>query len=101
MTGIKIIEVACHRNGCEGEPFYAIRFTDAGELLLALVFERPQRLVVIDPVLAATTVAFAQNSWRGDVYENALRRAITAFERNRAIQETSAPLLLGSVTTVQ
>jgi hypothetical protein len=80
MAAIKILEVAWHRNGCCGEPFYAVRFVDEGTKLLALVFDQPDRVVVIDPVKAAISVAFGTNSWRGDIYEAALRQAIAKFE---------------------
>lgn len=80
MAAIKILEVAWHRNGCCGEPFYAVRFIDEGTKLLALVFDQPDRVVVIDPAKAAVSVAFGTNSWRGDIYEAALRQAIAKFE---------------------
>lgn len=83
---IRIDEVARHRNGCAGEPFYAIRFRDSSDRLLALVFEQPSRIVVIDPVKAATCVAAGTNSWRGDLYEAPLRRAIERYEQARTIR---------------
>lgn len=88
---IRIDEVAYHRNGCEGEPFYAVRFRDSGDRLLALVFERPGQIIVIDPVKAATTVAVGANSWRGDVYEAPLRQAIERFEDARTIRPPASP----------
>lgn len=86
MATIRILEVAWHRNGCCGEPFYAVRFIDQGATLLALVFEHPGRIVVIDPIEAATTVAPEANGWRGDIYEALLRRAIAQFEDARTIR---------------
>lgn len=86
---IRILEVAWHRNGCCGESFYAMRFVDQGTSLLALVFEQPGRIVVIDPLKAAETVAPGTNSWRGDRYEPALRRAIAKFEDARTIPSGS------------
>lgn len=83
---IRILEVACHRNGWAGEPFYAIRFLDQRHLLLGLVFEQPSRVVVIDPLQAAETVAAEVNSWRGDLYEETLRKAVERFEDQRAIR---------------
>lgn len=88
---ICIDEVAYHRNGCEGEPFYAIRFRHSGECLLALVFERPGQIMVIDPVKAATTVAVGANSWRGDIFEAPLRRGIERFEDARTIRPPASP----------
>ncbi len=87
---MEVLEVAWHRNGCSGESFYAVRFADGPARLLALVFEQPGRVVVIDPILAANTVAFGENSWRGDVYEAQLRKAITQFEAARTIRAVPA-----------
>lgn len=83
---IRVLEVAFHRNGCHGEPFYAIRFRDGRQLFLAFVHEQPDRVVVIDPLMAAETVASGINSWRGDLYEEALRKAIAHFEDERTIR---------------
>ena len=83
---IRILEVAFHRNGCSGESFYAIRFLDQRRLLLGLVFEQPNRIVVIDPLHAAETVAAGVNSWRGDLYEETLRNVVDRFEGQRAIR---------------
>jgi hypothetical protein len=83
---IRILEVAYHRNGCQGEPFHAIRFRDGRQLFLGLVHEQPDRVVVIDPLMAAETVASGINSWRGDLYEEALRKAIAQFEDERTIR---------------
>ncbi|WP_447726024.1 hypothetical protein [Sphingomonas koreensis] len=89
---IRTLEVAYHRNGGEGEPFYAIRFLDRRQLLLAIVFERPGRIVVIDPLKAAETVASGVNSWRGDLYEAALRSAVERFEDERIIRPPESRL---------
>ncbi|APR53123.1 hypothetical protein CA223_04060 [Sphingomonas koreensis] len=83
---IRILEVAYHRNGCAGEPFYAIRFRYQRQLLLGFVFDCPDRIVVIDPLAAAETVASGVNSWRGDLYEATLRNAVARFEHQRAIR---------------
>lgn len=96
---IHILEVACHRNGCQGEPFYAIRFRDGRRLFLGLVHEQPDRVVVIDPLMAAETVAAGTNSWRGDLYEMELREAVERFEDERTIpasQSRRTPLALVS-----
>lgn len=78
---IRILEVAYHRNGCTGEPFYEV---------LALVFDCPDRIVVIDPLKAADTVAPEENSWRGDVYSADLRKAIVRFEVARTMRAAPA-----------
>lgn len=81
---IQIQEVASHRNGCFGAPFHVVRFTCEGELLLGFVFGAAEHVAVIDPAKALETVAFAENSWRGDYYEDALRAAIASYEKARA-----------------
>ncbi|HSX57367.1 MAG TPA: hypothetical protein VLG14_18845 [Sphingomonas sp.] len=86
MAGMRILEVAYHRNGCAGEPFYAVRFTEGRNVMLALVFEREGGVMVLDPVKAATSVAAGENSWRGDLYEAELRKAIERFETARTIR---------------
>lgn len=77
---ILIKEVASHRNGCFGVPFHAVRFTAEGDLLVGLVFEGEGRVAVLNAELAAETVEFGVNSYRGDVYESALRAAVAAYD---------------------
>jgi hypothetical protein len=83
MMRILIKEIASHRNGCFGEPFHAVRFTSDGELLLGMVFEGEGRVAVIDPARAVDSVLFGENSYRGDVYEPALRAAVASWEAAR------------------
>jgi len=82
--GLEIEEVAWHRNGISGVGFYAIRFLwqpdDARtkERFLGIVFDEPGHCSVIGiDRLSTQGVAFAGgNSWRGDRFEEDLRRAI-------------------------
>lgn len=83
-----IEEIDHHRNGVSGEPFWAVRFTDAdtGEPFLGICFEEcrdgiislGQRVAVLSvPRLSGPEgVAFGRNSWRGDRYAFELRDAI-------------------------
>lgn len=87
---ITIKEVASHRNGCFGEPFHAVRFAADGAQLVGLVFAGEGRVAAIDPALAVDTVAFGENSWRGDVYEPALRAAVADYETARAAEPKAA-----------
>jgi len=91
---MRILEVAYHRNGCAGESFYAVRFSEGRTVMLALVFECVGGVMVLDPVKAATSVAVGENSWRGDLYEADLRKAIARFEAARTIR--AAPSAGGS-----
>jgi hypothetical protein len=82
---ISIQQIAHHRNGVGGEPFYAVTFTctEDGETrnMIATVFPSPGAVAVYDrDLLAAGNILFGENSWRGDVYEPALRRVIAEAE---------------------
>jgi hypothetical protein len=84
----RILAIDYHRNGIGGAPFHVILFEDRGEdgsRKVAVVFDEPWHTAVLDVAkLAAGDIAFGSNSWRGDVYEPALRRAIA--RRTRAIE---------------
>ena len=86
---LRIIQVARHRNGVGGEPFYAILFRDLeenpGNLMVATVFEESGAVAVLDVDLLKTEVGteFGHNSWRGDWYEPELREAIKRYENDR------------------
>ena len=81
---LTILEVAYHRNGISGEGFHAVRFIDPAEgndVMLGIVFKEPGYVAVLSVNMLAgldqeATVAFGVNSYRGDVYAPALRRAI-------------------------
>ena len=95
---IKVTQVESHRNGVGGEPFYAVRFTDAEEgAMLAVVFPpgpdddgdaswkldwskgNPRVAVFKESLLPDIT--FGINSWRGDRYASALYEAIEQHHR--------------------
>jgi hypothetical protein len=66
-----------HRNGISGAPFHVLLFRDGQSLKLGIVFEQPGHCAVLDvQKLAEGDIAFGSNSWRGDWFEPALRRAI-------------------------
>jgi hypothetical protein len=85
VNDIKIIEKAYHRNGIAGEGFWAVRFQHTPddtrnakpETFVATLFDGAGRCAVLSvDRLAAVGVKFGVNSWRGDVFEDDLRRAI-------------------------
>jgi len=97
---LTIHQIAFHRNGIGGDPFYAVRFYDRHEYreMLGIVFSRrcdedslPEwewgedgcPVAVIDLDLARTTIKFGENSWRGDTYASDLYEAIREYERSR------------------
>ena len=87
---LKIIDFAHHRNGITGAPFAVVLFEDSGpggSRKVAVLFEEKGHCAVLDVTkLAAGDIAFGSNSWRGDAFEQSLRRAIritsTPTERN-------------------
>jgi len=87
---LTIIDLAHHRNGICGAPFDVILFEDAGpegSRKLAILFEQEAHCAVLDvDRLAQGDIAFGSNSWRGDHFEQPLRKAIrissTPSERN-------------------
>jgi hypothetical protein len=91
---MKVLEIAHHRNGVRGKPFYAVRFTDkvvGGEKEFLGVVPSPENsdpgecYVVCLDLIPSVGVAFGHNSWRGDHYADRLRTAIAdmnAEERN-------------------
>lgn len=87
MTEIKRIEqIAYHRNGVCGVPFYAVIFTSKQdrkvERFVASVFPDSGCVSVIglDRALTTDGVTFSLNSWRGDHFEDELRAAIVAWD---------------------
>ena len=108
---MNIQEIAYHRNGVSGEPFYVVTFSDpdaAGDTtsvkphtsprgeMVAVVFdidadEPSWRTAVLDrELLGAGVIAFAENSWRGDHYDRDLRQAIRANERRLSEEWSNA-----------
>jgi len=78
-----IEEVARHRNGVGGEPFWVVTFRwaekdDEPRPMVGIVFEEPWHTAVFDrEELRKGNIAFAcGNSWRGDHFDAALRAAI-------------------------
>jgi len=76
---LKILATARHRNGVAGSPFDVVLFKVQREqgVKVGVLFDDPGSCAVLDvTLLAAGDIAFGSNSWRGDDYEPALRRAI-------------------------
>jgi len=78
-----IEEVAKHRNGVGGTPFYVVTFTlsTAPNKMVAVVYDRPGHVAVFDrELLGKGVIGFKLNSFRGDVFEAALRKVIKRWE---------------------
>jgi hypothetical protein len=80
---LKIIDIAHHRNGVAGTPFDVVLFSERKSRKVAVLFDDSGSCAILDVnLLAVGDIAFGSNSWRGDEYEQALRRAIaTANEQ--------------------
>jgi hypothetical protein len=84
--GYEIIEVARHRNGVAGEPFWAVLFHWTAEdgstdRMLGIVHEQLGFCSVIGlDRIASGGVKFGYNSWRGDHFETKLRQEIGKYE---------------------
>jgi hypothetical protein len=84
---LTIIDIAFHRNGIGGAPFDVVLFHDGDSRKVAVLFEEQGHCAVLDVAkLAQGDIAFGSNSWRGDAFEQSLRKAIsissTSTERN-------------------
>jgi hypothetical protein len=83
---IRIVDTAYHRNGICGAPFHVVLFDDTGDentRKVGILFDQPYHCAVLDVAkLAVGSIAFGVNSYRGDVFEAALRNAIK-FNPNR------------------
>ena len=75
---VDILQYAHHRNGICGAPFDVLLFSfPEGSNMLAIVFDEPYHVAILDvDKLSKGDIAFASNSWRGDVFEPHLRRGI-------------------------
>lgn len=89
---LTIKEIAWHRNGISGEGFYAVNFIDHEQKgdgnkdahFLGIVFDTPGQCAVIQLNQSGEfTIQFGHNSWRGDHYEDDLRKAIAEKSTNR------------------
>lgn len=79
------IKVAYHRNGICGTPFHVATFTmkEDGDTrhMVGIVFPESGECAVLDiDQLTVDNIEFANgNSWRGDHYEDDLRKAIKKY----------------------
>jgi len=81
---IQIHDSAHHRNGICGAPFHVFLFDDVGDentRKVAILFDEPHHCAVLDVAkLAQNSIAFGFNSYRGDVFEDELRKALKSSE---------------------
>lgn len=83
----RIVAIGHHRNGVGGAPFDVVLFEDRGEegsRKVAVLFDDTGHCAVLDVAkLAAGDVAFGSNSWRGDWYEERLRKAVRDHHKSQ------------------
>lgn len=76
-----IQEIAYHRNGVMGNGFYVIKFRQDRQNMLAVVFGEMGNVAVFDlDLLGKGNITFGENSWRGDNFEDWLRKEIANYE---------------------
>lgn len=80
IAKIRILEWDYHRNGISGAPFHVFLFDDTADentRKVGILFEKQYHCAVLDVAkLAAGTIGFGLNSYRGDVFEEQLRTVI-------------------------
>lgn len=81
---LAIKDIARHRNGVGGESFHVVLFDYDTPLrhMIAILFAEHGHCAVFDvSEWLSGNIAFAGgNSWRGDIFEEQLRRAIKVHE---------------------
>ena len=87
---MKIDEIAFHRNGVSGQPFYTIKFYDPDYdpdygSFFAIVHEGQGCCFVLSHGVLLNHEPLANNAWRGDYYEGFLRDAIKEWEDKRKL----------------
>jgi hypothetical protein len=77
---IRVIDWDCHRNGICGAPFHVVIFEDVDDentRKVGILFDAPHHCAVLDiGKLSAGNITFGINSYRGDVFEEALRSSL-------------------------
>ena len=79
---VMVIDSAHHRNGICGAPFHVVLFDDVDDentRKVGILFDAPYHSAVLDVAkLAEGDIAFGSNSYRGDVFEDALRSRLNS-----------------------
>jgi len=87
---LSILTADLHRNGVSGLPFYAALVDDAneGDVKLVVMFEDEGYTAVLSlNKLIEEDVQFGSNSYRGDVYESALRQELWGDSEDEVTDE--------------
>ena len=85
---LKIQQIEYHRNGVCGNGFYVVKFKRNRQNMLAIVFDTPGNVAVFDlNLLAKGNITFGENSWRGDNFEDWLRKELENYEYEMTREE--------------
>lgn len=79
METLNILVQDFHRNGVGGAPFNVYLAKDSeGDVKLIIAFEEDENTAVFSlQGLAHGDISFHTNSWRGDVFRDALNRTLS------------------------
>ena len=93
--------IAHHRNGVCGVPFHVCLFKDGKDLMLGIKFNNDNTRDIYTAVfnvakLAAGDIEFASNSYRGDMFDGAIKGWIKAYndEWDRKATEGAANAII-------
>lgn len=94
LKNLTVKKKSWHRNGITGEGFYVILFDCDGREMVAIMLDKQARDIlgsvptfVLDiDMLKDGNIAFAENSWRGDWFDQWLRPALDAEYEDAVIE---------------
>ena len=74
-------EIAFHRNGVSGAPFYVVNFLSGKKKMVGVVFAEKGHIAVFNrSMLGKGVIAFGKNSYYGDLFEPQLRKWVDKYE---------------------
>jgi hypothetical protein len=80
IDGLTFKQVEYHRNGIAGDGFYcAVAKGKDGDMLITYFLELGQCACAVYKLDLLPDITFGVNSWRGDNYETAMKKAIEYY----------------------
>jgi len=78
---LMVTNIARHRNGISGAPFYVVLFYWDDRHMIATVFDTEEHVTVLDRAdVASGEIGMGVASFKGCNYEKGLRKAIAQYE---------------------